>query len=455
MRAVSLFSNCGAGDVGYRRAGFDFEVMAELDPRRLTVCSLNHPGAQVVPGDLRTTWEQVLADYHSSLDGRGVPQDERSPDLLAACPPCQGMSSARSGLGSGKDPKKGFQDERNLLVMVIAAVARALRPRTLVVENVPQFLTRKVLHPRTGEAVAASRLLIDELSDYAVFPILTDLADFGVPQTRRRSFLTFVRRDVSHVLNFLEQHGRSPYPIPSHAADHVGEAPVSISRALEDSGLPSLDAASRETAVSAEHGGLHAVPVWPERRYAMVRAIPPGSGRSAWENEACARCGEVDADADALRCPKCDELLLRPIVEEADGTARFVKGFRSSSYRRMSPSDPAATITTASGHVGSDLTIHPTETRLLSTLECAVLQSFPDDFEWGDALKQWGHTNVRDMIGEAVPPAFTKKHGTVLRNLLDGECSPEDLLPLSDVRCTRPRKKLGLDPHPSLFAEAK
>lgn len=32
LRAVSLFSNCGAGDVGYRDAGFRFDVMAELDP---------------------------------------------------------------------------------------------------------------------------------------------------------------------------------------------------------------------------------------------------------------------------------------------------------------------------------------------------------------------------------------------------------------------------------------
>ncbi len=49
LRAVSLFSNCGAGGVGYRNAGFRFDVMAELDPKRLDVCLLNHPGAEGVP----------------------------------------------------------------------------------------------------------------------------------------------------------------------------------------------------------------------------------------------------------------------------------------------------------------------------------------------------------------------------------------------------------------------
>ncbi|KEP72437.1 hypothetical protein HR12_45110, partial [Microbacterium sp. SUBG005] len=63
LRAVSLFSNCGAGDVGYRDSGFEFEVMAELDPRRLSVALKNHPSATGVPGDLRLTWQQVVAEW--------------------------------------------------------------------------------------------------------------------------------------------------------------------------------------------------------------------------------------------------------------------------------------------------------------------------------------------------------------------------------------------------------
>jgi len=38
----------------------------------------------------------------------------------------------------------------------------------------------------------------------------------------------------------------------------------------------------------------------------------------------------------------------------------------------------------------------------------------------GDALKLWGRTNVREMIGEAVPPFFTRKHGRILVQLLTG-----------------------------------
>ncbi len=86
----------------------------------------------------------------------------------------------------------------------------------------------------------------------------------------------------------------------------------------------------------------------------------------------------------------------------------------------MAPDQPAATVTTASGHVGSDRTIHPWENRLLSPAECAYLQTFPSDFKWGNAMNNWGHTPVRQMIGEAVPPRFTELHGQVLAALYKG-----------------------------------
>ena len=53
FEAVSLFSNCGAGDVGFARAGFRFRVLAEIDERRLDVALRNHPDASGVVGDLR------------------------------------------------------------------------------------------------------------------------------------------------------------------------------------------------------------------------------------------------------------------------------------------------------------------------------------------------------------------------------------------------------------------
>ena len=430
MRAISLFSNCGAGDVGFRKAGFQFDVLAEIDPSRLHVARLNHPEATPIEGDLRTTWRSVVRRY------REVAGDARLA-LLSACPPCQGMSSVRGNRGSEEDPDAGNRDERNLLVLPIARVANALKPRAIVVENVPAFFRRLVREPVTGKSISAATLLITSLQkDYVVYPILCDLADFGVPQTRRRAFLTFIHRDEVAV-ELLRAAKSAPYPRPTHG---TWRTRVTITKALDRAMLSPLDARSAELAADA-HRPLHFVPVWDSQKYAMVSAIPRNTGRSAWEISRCPRCKNWVDDCDTARCRICRAELLRPIVRNANGSVRLIRGFRWSSYRRLHASRPASTITTASGHIGSAFTIHPSQNRVLSPLECAIIQTFPKCFQWGDSLDRFGVSAIRDMIGEAVPPLFTAKHGRVIKGLLTLS-SRQTRLPMADGRCSRAEQLL-------------
>lgn len=444
LHAVSLFSNCGAGDVGYAKAGFQFDVMAELDPRRLKVALLNHPSAIGVPGDLRQTWKQVVREYRTAVG-------ESPPALLAACPPCQGLSSARSGRGLASDPDAGTSDQRNLLVEVIADAAKALRPRAIVVENVPAFLTRKVRHPKTGKAISAAALLVRRLRrNYVCFPFLANLAEFGVPQARKRSFLTFVRRDDPG-LQRLQELDAAPYSRATHLPENPTRKPISLRQALTVLAASSLDASSPATASDLEDP-LHFVPVWDERQYAMVAAIPPHAGGSAWETDHCLSCGAIEICPDDASCPLCNVPLPRPVLKARNGRYRLIRGFRSTSYRRLHSDRPSSTITTASGHVGSSYTIHPFENRLLSTRECAHLQTLPKSFRWGEALQEWGATNVRAMIGEAVPPHFTRQHGLVLVGVLTGRWARSPI-PLADHRCSsamiriESRKQASALPH--------
>ncbi len=420
LRAVSLFSNCGAGDIGFAQAGFKFDVMAELESRRLEIALLNHPGAIGVPGDLRDTLENVIEAYKSRWH-------ETPPALLAACPPCQGMSSARSARGFANDPDAGSLDRRNLLVEVVAKAVHQLRPRILVVENVQAFLIRQLRHPVTKAPISAANYLIDALAGtYTPYPLVADLADFGVPQSRKRCFITFIKNDET-VLDFLQREVRAPYPKPSHGSN--SKPAITLADALRSLELPSLDSYSKDAATSDVP--LHIVPVWPSEIYQMIDAIPPYSALSAWDNNICLKCSKLCLDRERARCD-CGAILPRPVVRDKDGTVRLVTGFHSS-YRRMDPKIPASTVTTASGHVGSDRTIHPWENRVLSPLECARLQTFPSTFKWGDALARWGHTNVRAMIGEAVPPLFTRRHGRVLLALLSGHV-PRNAMEVGDRR---------------------
>lgn len=431
LPAVSLFTNCGAGDIGYARAGFRFQVLAELRERRLNVAALNHPRASTVAGDLRTTWPRVIEAYRASTKSI-------RPALLSACPPCQGMSSARSDRGLASDPDAGSRDERNLLIDVVAKVATELEPRTVVVENVDAFLTRKVRHPDSQKAISAARLLIERLEDrYESFAMRADLADFGVPQTRRRAFLVLIHRDEPG-LSRLRAARAAPFPAATHGPGLPCEH-VTLQQALVQLDAGPLDSESQETAGK----GLHSVPVWDERRRFMVESIPANSGNGAWTNQNCESCGPVKVARNGAKCPHCRGPLARPVVR-ANGRWRLIRGFRNSSYRRMRPDQPAATITTASGRVSSDNTLHPSEHRVLSVLECQHLQTFPESFDWGDHMERYGAGSVREMIGEAVPPQFTEMHGRVLASMLRGHAA-RSAISVSDDRVRRAIKALKPD----------
>ena len=55
---VNLYANCWAGDVGFARFDFQFEVLAETDARGLDVVALNMSGAATTTDDLRRTWPE-------------------------------------------------------------------------------------------------------------------------------------------------------------------------------------------------------------------------------------------------------------------------------------------------------------------------------------------------------------------------------------------------------------
>ncbi len=356
------------------------------------------------------------------------------------------MSSARSYRREGKE--FDADDDRNLLASVVASVALALLPRVIVLENVPQFLTRVVKKDESG-SVTAPQLLVEKLGHlYQCFAITTDLADYGVPQRRRRTFVTLVHKEEP-ALAALAEIGAVPFPTVTRSEERrvfssvtQGLAPLSCT----------VDGATSDDP-------LHCVPIWKDRQRRMVEATP-SEGGSAWLNQACeSGCHLSDVPAEAAVCPSCGEPMLRPVVrDKKTGEVRLVRGFQTS-YSRQRSSEPSATITTASGHVGSDVTLHPTEHRVLSVRECARLQTIDDEFKWGDALTHWGVGKVREMIGEAIPPHFTKQHGEVLKAILGGtEGVSEQTMMMRDddsrLALAMPKLFSRKAAEPDLFADA-
>lgn len=419
LTAVSTFSAAGISDIGYALAGFRFLVHVELSAQRAKVGQANFPESQWLVGDIRTLQTQIVETY------RRISQERL--DLLVGTPPCQGMSSSNPSRGRRRTAQSNRVEEMNRLVLELIPIARELQPRVIVAENVRPVLTLEVTY--NGSRAPVISHLEKSLSDYRLFYGVLNVADYGVPQDRRRALIVGVHKTELWG-DLLVEEGTLPWPSPTHAENpRVGLSPwVSLGEWFTLMNYDRLDSKSKETA----HGKhpLHYVPHYDGDRYLLVKSIPPNSGLSAYENDTCPSCSYRPVREGTIKCPRGHIMRNRPYVREGRHT-RLVKGFHSS-YRRMDPNVPAATITTNSSHIGSDFKIHPWENRVLSILECADLQSVPRSFDWSPALTPAGRRAtpylIRNLVGEAFPPYFTYLHGRALASLLNkGQAVMQDL----------------------------
>ena len=404
--AVSLFSGAGLSDLGYEMAGFRFAVQVEKDQRRAAIGADNFPASQWLTCDVGDSVNEISAAYRKTTS--------RRLDLLVATPPCQGMSSSNPSRGKRQTPKANALEEKNRLFLEVIPIACLLKPRIIVIENVRQVLTLEVEY--RGERGTSIDLLQTYLPEYVVFPCVVNVADYGIPQIRKRALVVALHKDERWG-EWMVSLDRLPIPCPTHAEQPInGKLPwISIKEWLDGMAYEVLDAKSEETARGTHE--LHFVPSYGSDRYRQISDIPPFSGRSAYDNDNCPTCGRRGVEVGLILCPSCKDFMYnRPYVER-DGQPSLIRGFKSS-YRRMSPGRPAYTITTNSSHIGSDFKIHPWQNRVLSILECADLQTVPRYYDWTRATKDGTTYLIRNLVGEAFPTYFTYLHGQVLAKLL-------------------------------------
>ena len=104
-----------------------------------------------------------------------VPEELPDIDLICGGFPCQSFSIA------GK--RGGFEDARGTLFFEIARIARAKRPKYLLLENVPGLLSHD-----SGRTFATILTTLSELGYNVAWQVLNS-ANFGVPQSRKRVFI--------------------------------------------------------------------------------------------------------------------------------------------------------------------------------------------------------------------------------------------------------------------------
>lgn len=347
--AIDLFAGCGGLSLGLRRVGFDVRAAVEIDSTAAATYRANHPDVTLLEKDIcDVTAKELLSRCKGSVA------------LVAGCAPCQGFCSLTS--------KNRREDPRNRLVLDMVRIIDGVRPLAVMMENVPGLAQR-------GSKIFARFLAKLESLGYLPDWRIVQMADYGVPQSRRRLVLLAG-------LGF-----KIPFPKATHKKPckaRQGRVWKSLRDAIGDMKRP---VTLNET---WEAGG-------PRRfNWHVVRDIQKQTAKRL----AVATPGKTWLSTDPRLRPKCHR-------GDYNG---FTNVYGRMSWEQTPVTMTGGCTTCCKGRFG-----HPNKRRTtISVREAALIQTFPKSYRFETDYMDF----VCDMIGNAVPPHFAAKSGKeILRAL--------------------------------------
>lgn len=371
LLAVDLFSGAGGLSLGLEEAGWTVACSVDSDPRALQTHRANFPGLalNVDLGD-KDERDDLIALLRTA-----------EIDLVAGGPPCQpfsraGRSKIRSLVAKGV---RDAVDERKELWRSFVDVVLRVRPRAVLMENVPDMAL--------GDDFAVVRQIIHELESdgYATEVRFVDAWRYGVPQLRKRLIL-LARLDSD---DFRWPDERT---IPK----------VHLREAISD--LPVIPESPFESSVGARD-----MPYEPtEPLSAFVRLMRKEVSESNVVHDHMTRPVRPD-DLETFKL--MDHRTLYSEIPES--LRRYSAEDYDDKYKRLNWDDFSRSVT---AHIAKDgyWYIHPEQNRTLSVREAARIQTFPDHFRFAgtrsDAFRQIGNA-VPPILGWAAAQALARSEG--------------------------------------------
>jgi DNA (cytosine-5)-methyltransferase 1 len=331
-KAIDLFSGCGGLTLGLKQAGFRVVGAVENDPLAVETYKTNHKGVKMWPKNIRKVTVKQVMGWLKIKPGQI--------DLVAGCPPCQGFSTMTTLNG------RIGQSKQNDLVFEFLRFVRSMRPRAVMLENVPKLAKNR--------RIKTLRAQLEKLGYEVNFEVL-DAADYGVPQRRRRLIL---------IAGFGKE---IPFGSPAIRRLTVRDAFVKLGRRHRKDPLHNLPE-NRSDKVNK-----------------LIRDIPHNGGSRL--------------DLGKKRQLKCH---------------KRCNGFKDV-YGRMAWDDVAPTITGGCFNPSKGRFLHPTKNRAITLREAALLQTFPS--EYFISVKR-GKSQAAQMIGNALPPEFIRRHALEIKRIL-------------------------------------
>lgn len=235
------------------------------------------------------------------------------------------------------------EDPQWNLVPRFAELAAACAPDYVSMENVPRLLDY-----RDGAVFEEFKSTL-EAEGYGVWFAVVDASRYGVPQSRRR-LVVVASKDGG--LTPPEEWTSAPRTV----ADAIGHLPP-----LKAGQVHHKDRLHRASSLS-------------ELNLKRIRASKPGGTWRDWPIDLVANC-------------------------HRKSTGKTYPGV----YGRMKWNEPAPTITTQAYGFGNGRFGHPEQDRAITLREAAILQSFPDDYQFVPPNEPISMKVVGRWIGNAVP----------------------------------------------------
>ena len=244
-------------------------------------------------------------------------------------------------------------DTRWNLLKHFSRLVRETTPDLVTMENVPRLARENVFKKFVS-------VLEDE--EFDVFHDVVTCADYGVPQRRRRLVLLASKLG----------------PIQFVAPTFDEEGHETVRRAIGD--MPALEAGQ-----SCSVDPLHRASPLSPLNLKRIRASEPGGTWRDWDETLRAKCHQ-----------------------EATGKTY------PSVYGRMTWDDLAPTVTTQFYGFGNGRFGHPDQDRAISLREGAILQSFPETYDFVQKDKPIHYKTIGRLIGNAVPVELGRAIGMSL-----------------------------------------
>ena len=366
LKGISLFANVGVAETYLEEIGINIVLANELNEKRARFYKHLYPNTEMIVGDI--TKNEIKQQLINKSKKYGI-------DFLIATPPCQGMS-----LAGKMDPT----DERNQLISYAIDIIKELKPKYILLENVPQLLKTKI--KINNKLITIPEYIHLELDEHYFFAKqnLVSAMDYEVPQMRKRNLFLLSRKDQAYKWEV-------PNPKPQ----------ITLREAIGN--LPSLDPLLKEGLTEtlklfpdylkkkemAEKISKHHHPPIHAKKHVITMMHTP-SGKTAFDNE--------------VYYPKKDN------GERVNG--------HYNTYRRFDWDKPARTITQNNGVISSLCCVHPgrkyitnkeeflySDPRCLSIYEILIVFSLPKNWN----IPDWADDNfVRHVIGEGIPPLLIK-----------------------------------------------